>query len=122
MKYTINNYLPKQGDIVWFNSNPTSGREINKHRPALILSGTPFNAQTGFIVVAPITSTKHDQLIALPEKLKTKGYVNFIHLKSIDFMSENREVKYKESVDLDVIGRVAHRVLNIFNFEELFDL
>jgi mRNA interferase MazF len=31
-------YLPKQKDVVWIDFNPQKGREIQKYRPALVLS------------------------------------------------------------------------------------
>ena len=42
------------------NFDPTIGSEIKKTRPAIILSGQPFNRLRRTLVVAPVSST-HDQ-------------------------------------------------------------
>ena len=50
-------YVPDQGDIVWLDFNPSSGKEIMKRRPAFVISRKAFNNHTGLAIVAPITST-----------------------------------------------------------------
>ena len=36
-------YIPKKGDIVWINFDPSAGKEIQKQRPGLVISRTDFN-------------------------------------------------------------------------------
>lgn len=48
---------PRQGEIWWVNLDPTVGQEINKRRPALVVSPDDMNAHLGTVLVAPITST-----------------------------------------------------------------
>jgi mRNA interferase MazF len=114
-------YIPKQGDIVWFNSNPTSGREITKHRSGLIVSGDEYNITTEFIVIAPITSTSNSTFIKLPDELTTKGYINFLQMKSIDYLSANRQVAFKEKCTLEVLGRTLIGIESIFNLFEILN-
>lgn len=81
-------YIPHQGDIVWLNFDPSQGKEIMKRRPAFVISQEAFNKHTGFIIVAPITSTirggKLEVLLSAP--VKTKGAVLVYQLKSVDFI------------------------------------
>jgi mRNA-degrading endonuclease toxin of MazEF toxin-antitoxin module len=36
-------YTPEQGDIVWLDFDPSSGKEIIKRRPAFVISQKKFN-------------------------------------------------------------------------------
>ena len=49
--------FPQAGDIIIINFNPQSGKEIQKKRPALVVSNDSFNRLTGLVMVCPITST-----------------------------------------------------------------
>lgn len=49
-----------RGEIWLVNFDPTLGSEIKKTRPAIILSGQPFNRFRRTVVVIPLSST-HDQ-------------------------------------------------------------
>ena len=49
-------YTPEKGDIVSLDFDPSSGSEIIKRRPALIISRKSFNEHTGFAIVAPINN------------------------------------------------------------------
>lgn len=48
---------PHARDIILLDFNPQSGHEIQKKRPALVLSNDAFNRMTGLAMVCPITST-----------------------------------------------------------------
>ena len=49
-------YVPSRGDIVWLDFAPQAGKEINKTRPALVISPQAYNAKTGLALFMPITS------------------------------------------------------------------
>jgi mRNA interferase MazF len=46
----------KRGDVYWVNLDPTVGSEIQKTRPALVISPDDMNAVLPRVIVAPITS------------------------------------------------------------------
>ena len=48
--------MVKRGEVYWVNLDPTLGTEINKTRPALIISPDDLNATLPRVIVAPITS------------------------------------------------------------------
>jgi mRNA interferase MazF len=48
--------MVKRGEVYWVNLDPTLGTEINKTRPALIVSPDDLNAVLPRVIVAPITS------------------------------------------------------------------
>ena len=99
-------YVPKKGDIVWLDFDPSSGSEIMKRRPAFVISKETFNAVVGMTVVAPITSKAHNVPleIILPKSLKTKGSVLVYQLKSLDIFQ--RKAKFIEKAPANIIDQV----------------
>jgi mRNA interferase MazF len=49
-------YHPARGDVVEMNFQPAAGREIDKRRPAVVLSPLAYNRRTGLCIAVP-TST-----------------------------------------------------------------
>lgn len=102
-------FYPSKGDIVWLDFDPSVGKEIMKRRPAFVISGLDFNQRTGFVIVAPITSTitgKNFEVV-LPDKLNTKGAVLVHQLRSMDFA--NRDIKRIEKAPDTLIEQVTKR-------------
>ena len=99
-------YVPDQGDIVSLDFDPSSGNEIMKRRPALVLSKKIFNAHTGFAVVAPITSTKRESKleVMLPSDILVQGAVLTYQIKSLDFSTRN--VKFIQVAPLKITTNV----------------
>ena len=56
----VRKYIPKQGDIVMINFNPTKGHEQRGTRPAIVISNNVFNEHTKMVVLCPITSNTKD--------------------------------------------------------------
>lgn len=48
--------MVKRGEVYWVNLDPTVGTEINKTRPALVVSPDDMNAVLPRVIVAPLTS------------------------------------------------------------------
>ena len=67
--------------------NPQSGHEIQKKRPALVLSNDAFNRMTGLAMVCPITSTQQDfpLHVALDDRTSVHGDILCEQLKSLDY-------------------------------------
>jgi mRNA interferase MazF len=49
----------KRGEVYWVNLDPTVGSEIQKTRPALIVSPDDMNAALPRVIIAPLTSRGH---------------------------------------------------------------
>ena len=57
----------QRGEVWWVNFDPSQGMEIQKCRPAVILTVNALNRARGTVVVVPLsTSTKPRPPIALP--------------------------------------------------------
>jgi len=88
-------YIPDKGDIVSLNFDPSSGSEIMKNRPALVISRKNFNQHTGFAIVAPITSTKRGMALEVPlSETSTQGVILIHQLRSLDV--ESRSIRFIE--------------------------
>ena len=89
-------YIPKQGDIVYLDFNPTKGHEQNGKRPAIVISNDVFNINTKMAILCPIsTNTKEFPThYILEDSKKIKGSVLCEHIRSIDY--ESRNLKYVE--------------------------
>lgn len=108
-------YIPSKGDIVWFDFDPSAGKEIQKRLLALVVSRFDFNRSTGFAVVCPITSTILDYptRISLTQMLKTKGQIVIPQLNSLNFMS--RKIEFIEKLPEGYIQRVDQIIQYVFN-------
>lgn len=111
-------YTPKQKDIIWINFDPQRGREIKKRRPALILSGNDYNRNTGFVIVAPITSTiRNKPGYFTLNGYETHGQVVAAQIHSFDATPRaQREVGFIEAMRDEDFYRVAQIVNYNFNF------
>lgn len=82
---------PNRGDIVLFDPEPTRGTELQKVRPALVISNNAINTYTQQAVVIPFT--KQSKRVDLPDtipikKSKSNGLSDDsilygIHIKSV---------------------------------------
>lgn len=91
----MSNYIPKKQDIIWIDFDPSAGREIQKRRPALVISSDNYNKQTGFVAVCPIThgqaKLRDKGLLVDVENEKIDGYVNPFQLHTFDYRARNAQ-------------------------------
>ena len=80
-------YVPKKGDFIAVTFDPQSGHEQKGRRPALVVSNTLFNEQTGLAIVCPLTTTDRGYPfhVAITESIHVKGFVMVEQVKSIDY-------------------------------------
>ena len=83
----------RRGEIWLVNFDPTIGSEINKTRPAIILSAQPFNRLRRTLVVIPLSSAHHQTefplliavrsssrpSVAVVDQVKAAAKERFIH-------------------------------------------
>lgn len=107
------NYMPKQGDIIKVDFNPTKGREQKGTRPAIVINNESYYKKTGLLIICPISNTKNNfpLHLELTQGLKTTGFVLTQHIRTID--PEARPLEFIESAPEETINQVL-------NFLELF--
>ena len=93
----VKKYTPNQGDIIWIDFEPQKGREINKRRPALVLSGYEYN-KNGLALLCPITTTIKNYPFEVVVKTKNiDGAILADQIKSFDLKERNAELACKVS-------------------------
>lgn len=77
----------KRGDIFWVNFAPSQASEIQKTRPAMIISNDVMNANSSRVIVAPITSNLkkvYSFEYEIKGHAKIKGKIMLDQLRAID--------------------------------------
>jgi mRNA interferase MazF len=95
-------FVPRKGDFISVAFDPQSGHEQKGRRPALVLSNTLFNEQTGLAIVCPLTTAHrgypfHVAVLGNPD---VKGFVMVEQVKSIDYLTRQARSIGKASEDL----------------------
>lgn len=100
----MRHYVPQKGDFVALTFDPQSGHEQKGRRPALIVSNTLFNQQTGLAIACPLTTTDRGYPfhVAVVGNQDMMGFVMVEQIKSIDYRA--REATY--------IGRAADDLID----------
>ncbi len=105
-------FQPHEGDLVWANFDPRTGREQAGRRPALVLSDRAFFVASGFIIVCPITTRVRPfaSSVVLPPGLPIQGEILTSHIRSIDALVRpvaSAEAAVPPSVLADVRAKLA---------------
>jgi len=93
---------PRKGDFISVTFDPHSGHEQKGRRPALVVSNTLFNEQTGLAIVCPLTTTHrgypfHVAVLGNPD---VKGFVMVEQVKSIDYRARQAKSVGRASDEL----------------------
>lgn len=114
-------YIPKRGDIVHLQFDPSSGHEMKGPHFGLILSGKPFNQQ-GLAMICPISqgaaqaARSYGTVVTLMGSgTETQGNIHCHQLKSLDWRA--RKAKFKEAVAPNITTEVWARVEAILSDE-----
>lgn len=101
-------YAPKQGDIIWISLDPQSGHEQSGRRPALVVAGAKaLRLIPGMAVICPISNTGNGFPLHIPldeESQNTTGYVLCEQAKTLDLIA--RQATYKDGVSVPVLSEV----------------
>ena len=101
-------YIPKQGDIVYVDLDPTKGHEQRGIRPAIVISNNVFNEHTKMVILCPITSNTKDfpTHYILEDTKIINGAVLCEHVRSMDF--EARKMRFvEEASENDLISVIT---------------
>ena len=106
-------YVPRQGDIVWIDFDPAKGHEIQKRRPAVVMSSSAYNSATRYCMVCPITSNqkRNNPAYYTLDGYETSGQVVTLQLKTLDYSSAGkRKIQYIETLKEDDFFQIYQRV------------
>jgi len=90
----------KRGEVYWVNLDPTVGSEIQKTRPALIVSPDDMNAALSRVIIAPLTSG--GQPLGCRPEVEFKGQSARILLDQLRSVDKQRLGSRMGKIDLAV--------------------
>ncbi|WP_203642166.1 type II toxin-antitoxin system PemK/MazF family toxin [Levilactobacillus andaensis] len=118
--YDFHGYTPHQGDLIFVTFDPSVGREIQKRRPAIVISSTVFNQRTGYVTVCPITSKIRTQAGYVDlHANQIKGQINAIQFRTIDFIAKDHAIQFVEKANAVDFMRVAKIVNDGLGFDRV---
>ena len=105
----------ERGDIIRINFDPSAGQEIQKRRPAFVVSRRLYTKKTGLVIVVPITSTIRgwNTEIILPDSTRVQGSVLTHQIRSFDVQA--RHAEFIEKAPMDITDSVMKLVRLYFS-------
>lgn len=104
----------KRFEIYWVNLNPTVGREMQKTRPAVVVSPNEVNDALGTILVAPITSRHRTFPTRIAFELKNNE--NYIALDQIRAVDKSRLTKRISVLKDETAQILCERLQELFAY------
>jgi mRNA interferase MazF len=99
--------FPKRGEVYWVSLDPTIGSEINKTRPALVVSSDDGNEDGKRVTVAPLTSTiKKIYPFEVKIKIGTKeGKVLLDQIRSVDKQRLSKKMSVLDYETMQLVNK-----------------
>ena len=106
---------PRQGDVYLVKFHPSTGKEIRKYRPAVIM----LNSQVdGFVTISPLTSIlqiKHPQFETIIKSSKANGLEQTSlllgwYLRTVDTITLQKRLGQLDSSDLSKIRTILRHL------------
>lgn len=111
-------YVPKRGDIIHLDFDPSAGREQQGRRPALVLSPEPFN-RLGMALACPVTrggAFARGRAWTVPlaaAGLQTDGVVLCNQVRTVDLKA--RRAEFIEAAPVGLVDEVLARVATLID-------
>jgi len=112
------NYVPERNEIIWLDFEPKKGKEIGKYRPALVLSSSAFNQQTGLLICCPIsTSIRGGTTEVQVENLDEPSVVAASLIQTLSW--KNRKARRIAPAEDGVMEQVILRILPLIGADNI---
>jgi mRNA interferase MazF len=99
-------------DVYLVHLDPTTGHEIRKTRPCLVISPDEMNLHLGTVIVAPMTTKGRDYPTRVPVRFQKKtGQIVLDQIRTID---KSKLVKRLGKIDELTIRRVLKLLAEMF--------
>jgi len=102
----------KQYQIIIVNLDPTSGSEIRKTRPCIVISPNEMNKHLRTITIAPVTSKSKDYMTRV--KFELEGSDNWIAIDQIRTIDLTRVIKVSGELGTKEIKMVKSIIKETF--------
>lgn len=106
------NYIPDQGDIVYFNFSPSVGHEQKGFRPGIVISRIFLNKPSGLAIICPITSKqKFYPFEVLIKTDKISGVALVDQARSVDYFA--RKFKFITRASEEIVLEIKARFITL---------
>ena len=109
-------YHPGRGDLIEMNFHPAVGREIDKRRPAIVLSPLSYNRQSGICVAIPTSTDLTPGALWIPMPagyLPRPSMILCDYIKSFDY--RERAAAFIGRVPEDLVEDIVSTVLDLLD-------
>jgi mRNA interferase MazF len=109
-------YYPDRGDLIEMNFQPAAGREIDKRRPAIVLSPIEYNRRSGLCLAVPTTTdlTPNPLWLPVPDGyLPMPSLILCDYLKSFDY--RERSATFLARLPSTLIDQIVSNVLDLID-------
>jgi mRNA interferase MazF len=109
-------YFPDRGDLIQMNFQPAAGREIDKRRPAIVLSPVAYNRRSGICLAVPTTTdlTPGPLWIPMPPGyLPSQSLILCDYLKSFDY--RERSATLLKRVPEELVEQIVSNLLDLLD-------
>ncbi|WP_353989498.1 type II toxin-antitoxin system PemK/MazF family toxin [Pediococcus argentinicus] len=106
--------IPKTGNIIYIDFNPSIGSEIQKRRPAVVISNNTLMQTSPFVWVVPISHGHFDGdnyplHVILDEQTSIEGTIYTEQIKAFDY--RNRHWQYVEDLPKNLLDELRMKVM-----------
>jgi mRNA-degrading endonuclease toxin of MazEF toxin-antitoxin module len=109
-------YHPDRGDVIEMNFQPSAGREIDKRRPAIVISPVAYNRKSGLCLAVPTTTdlTPGPLWIPAPDGLLPRpSLILCDYLKSFDY--RERSATFLTRAPRALVDQIVENVLDLID-------
>jgi mRNA interferase MazF len=109
-------YHPDRGDLIEMNFQPAAGREIDKRRPAIVLSPLAYNRKSGICLAVPISTdlTPGPLWIPMPAGcLPRPSLILCDYVKSFDY--RERSATFIRQVPDELVEQIVSNLLDLID-------
>jgi mRNA interferase MazF len=110
-------YHPDRGDLIEVNFQPSAGAEIDKRRPAVVLSPEAYNRKTGLCIAVPTTSdlTPGPFWIRMPDGVLPKpSLILCDYMKSFDYR-ERGVASLGKKLDRETMDAIVNAIMDLID-------
>jgi mRNA interferase MazF len=109
-------YHPDRGDLIELNFQPAAGREIDKRRPAIVISPVEYNRKTGLCMAVPVSSdlSPGPLWIPMPDGILPKpSMILCDYLKSFDY--RERSATFVARMPKPIIEQIVGNIMDVID-------
>ncbi len=116
----MSQYVPDRNDLIWLDFEPVKGKEIGKYRPALVLSSSRYNRQTGLLICCPVsTSIRGAPTEVAVDNLDQPSVVAASLIQTLSW--KDRKASYITRAEDGVMAKVLVRVIPLIGADRVIE-